>query len=181
MKAAAADSCGLGAGRLEAQFLYFFVVILAIEDVPLLAAFEDGALLVLDLLAGGLIDSLLLIQQFLENLAHFQAYRIAIFDKVDFVHFGERVADHVRYFIHFVAADSHYPPCLLVLNFPVYTRLRRWTKSARSIHGEWAGSRRSKLVRISFPWESLITSWRFSMRKEIGRPAYHSVGSGPSG
>src|SRR5207244_743933 len=146
MKGAAADSCGLGAGRLEAQFLYFFVVILAIEDVPLLAAFEDGALLegsqewdilyrkyyneeekkldvpllaafedgallVLDLLAGRLIDSLLLIQQFLENLAHFQAYRIAIFDKVDFVHFGERVADHVRYFIHFVAADSHYPPC----------------------------------------------------------------------
>ncbi len=67
MKGAAADSCGLGAGRLEAQFLYFFVVILAIEDVPLLAAFEDGALLVLDLLAGRLIDSLLLIQQFLEN------------------------------------------------------------------------------------------------------------------
>src|SRR5207253_3126829 len=71
MKGAAADSCGLGAGRLEAQFLYFFVVILAIEDVPLLAAFEDGALLVLDLLAGRLIDSLLLIQQFLETLANF--------------------------------------------------------------------------------------------------------------
>src|SRR5438094_10198644 len=128
MKGAAADSCGLGAGRLEAQFLYFFVVILAIEDVPLLAAFEDGALLVLDLLAGRLIDSLLLIQQFLENLAHFQAFRLAIFDKLDFVHFGERVAHHVRYFIHFVTADSHYPPCSLVLSFQGSTPLLSRTK-----------------------------------------------------
>src|SRR5438477_12315386 len=114
MKGAAADSCGLGAGRLEAQLLYFFVVILAIEDVPLLAAFEDGALLVLTLLAGALIDSLLLIHHFVENLAHFQAYRIAIFDIVDFVHFVERVADHVRYSIPVAAADSHYPPRRLV-------------------------------------------------------------------
>src|ERR1700756_3147459 len=126
MKGAAADS---GTWTLEAQFLYFLVVILAIEDVPFLAAFENGALLILDLLARRLIDSFLLIQQFLENLAHFQAYRIAIFDKVDFVHFGERVADHVRYFIHLVAADSHYPPCRLILNFPVYTRLQKRTKS----------------------------------------------------
>src|SRR5437763_11548490 len=101
MKGAAADSCGLGAGRLEAQFLYFFVVILAIEDVPLLGAFEDGALLVLDLLAGRLIDSLLLLQQFLENLAHLQAYRFVFFYKVNIVDFGERIDDNVWYFFLF--------------------------------------------------------------------------------
>src|SRR5271154_73150 len=48
--------------RSDTQLLHFFVVILAVEDVPLLAAFEDGAFLVLDLVAGALIDLFFLIQ-----------------------------------------------------------------------------------------------------------------------
>ena len=48
--------------KLHTQFLYFLVVILAVEDVPFLAAFENCALLVFDLVPRCLVDLLFLIQ-----------------------------------------------------------------------------------------------------------------------
>src|SRR5579864_5167806 len=90
-----------------AQFLHFLVVVFPIEDVPFLAAFENSALLALDFLAGGLIDSRFLVQEVFENFSHFQADGVAVFDEIDFVNSGERVGDHVRNLVGFVAADSH--------------------------------------------------------------------------
>src|SRR5947199_5446735 len=52
---------------LDPEFLDFLVVVLAVEDVPLLAAFEDRAFLAFDFLAGGLIDSCFLVQQVFED------------------------------------------------------------------------------------------------------------------
>ena len=43
--------------QLQPQLLYFFVVVLAVENIPLLAAFEDGSLLAFDLQAGETIQS----------------------------------------------------------------------------------------------------------------------------
>src|SRR5271155_4277545 len=92
---------------LDTQLLHFLVVILAIEDVPLLRAFEDGPLLALNLLAGSLVDSLFVIEQFLEDLAGFLADGVGVFGEIDFVHLFERVCDRSRQHIHFVAAEPH--------------------------------------------------------------------------
>jgi hypothetical protein len=56
-------------------------------------------------LSRGLVDFLFLIEQVLENLANFQAYRIAIFDEVDFAHLSQRIAHHMRDFVYFVPAE----------------------------------------------------------------------------
>src|ERR1700679_3614539 len=92
---------------LHSQLLPFFVVILTIENVPLLTAFEDGSLLILDLVPRRLIDLLFLVQYLFENLAHFQPDRVPVLDKVHIIHIGQRVRDHVRHLIYFVTAYSH--------------------------------------------------------------------------
>src|SRR5271163_1583663 len=91
----------------DSQLFHFFVVILAVEDVPLLGAFEDSALLAFDLQAGGLIDSLLVVEEVFENLAGFLANGVGVFDEVDLIHLFEGVGDGPRQHIHFVAAQSH--------------------------------------------------------------------------
>src|SRR5271155_2538322 len=93
--------------RSNPQLLHFLVVILAVEDVPLLRAFEDGALLALDLQPGGLVDPRLLIEQVFENLAGFLADGVGVFDKIDFVDLLESVGDSASQHVHFVAAQSH--------------------------------------------------------------------------
>src|SRR5271154_7069152 len=70
----------------DSQLFHFFVVVLSVEDVPLLRAFEDGAFLALDFLAGGNVDSFFLIEQLFEKLAGFLADGIRVFDELDFVH-----------------------------------------------------------------------------------------------
>src|SRR5579871_4277119 len=92
---------------LHAQFLHFLVVILPVEDVPLLRAFKNGAFLGLDLLAGGGIDSRFLHQQLLENLAGFLADGIGIFDELDLVHLLQDIRNGARQHVDFVAAQSH--------------------------------------------------------------------------
>ena len=89
---------------LYAELFHFLVVVLAVKDVPLLAAFEDGALLALDLQARGLVNSRLLVQQGFENLADFEANAVAVFDEIHFVEGGESVGDGVRQLIYFVVA-----------------------------------------------------------------------------
>ncbi len=92
---------------LHSQFFYFLVVILAVQNVPLLRALEDGALLALDLQPGGLIDSRFLVEQVFENLARLLPDGVRVFDEIDFVHGLERVGDGPRQHIHFIAAQSH--------------------------------------------------------------------------
>src|SRR5208283_4755516 len=82
-------------------------LVLAIEDRPLLRAFDDGALLALDLLTGGLVDARFLHQQFFENLAHLEPDGIPVLDEIDRGHVGHGVGDDVGQLIHFVTAQSH--------------------------------------------------------------------------
>src|ERR1700722_16970217 len=91
----------------DAQFFYFFVVILAVEDVPLLRAFENGAFLALDFLAGGNVDSFFLIEQFFEQFAGFLADGVGVFNEFHFVHGLEDIRDRAGQHVHFVAAEPH--------------------------------------------------------------------------
>src|SRR5205814_7695857 len=84
-------------------------------DVPLLAAFEDGALLAFDFLAGGLVDLLFVIKQVFQDFADLQTYRIAIFDEVDFAHLSQRIADHVRDLVNLVPAEPQWSSSASVL------------------------------------------------------------------
>ena len=93
--------------KLHTQFFYFLVVILAVEDVPFLAAFKNCTLLIFDLVPRRLVDFFFLIQQVFQNLANFQPESVSIFEKLNLAHLGESVGDHVRHFIHFVTANSH--------------------------------------------------------------------------
>src|SRR3984893_10352749 len=93
--------------RLHSQFLHFFVVILAVKNVPLLAALKNRALLVLYLLARGLVDFCFLVQQVFENLAHFKSYSVSVFDEIHCLHLRQRVRYHVRNLVDLVPTDSH--------------------------------------------------------------------------
>src|SRR5208337_701136 len=93
--------------HLHSQLLYFLVVILAVEDRPLLRALDDGAALAFDFLAGGLVDAGFLHEELFENLADFEADGVAVLDEVDFIQFGHRVGDGMGEFVDFVAAQSH--------------------------------------------------------------------------
>src|SRR5581483_4501155 len=93
--------------RLHAELLHFLVVILAVKDVPFLAAFQNGTFLAFDLLPCSLVDLFFLIEKVFENLAHLKANRIAVFDEIHFIGRGERVGNYVRNFVRFVAAHPH--------------------------------------------------------------------------
>src|SRR6266481_7152908 len=92
---------------LNTQLLHFLVVVFAVEDVPLLAAFQDGLLLVLDFLPRQLVDFRFLVEQTFQNLASLKPNRIAVFQQVDLGHFSECVADYVGELVHLVAAQPH--------------------------------------------------------------------------
>lgn len=56
------DGMSTGRGDLHAQFLDFFVVVFAVQDIPLLTALQNRALLVLDLVLRGLVYLFFVIQ-----------------------------------------------------------------------------------------------------------------------
>src|SRR5258708_32120303 len=91
--------------ELHPELLNFLVVILAIEDVPLLRAFEDGPFLALDFLAGGHIDLRFLHEQRFENLAGFLPDGIGIFDELNFIHLLQHVRNGAGQHVNFVAAE----------------------------------------------------------------------------
>ena len=91
---------------LEAELLDFLVVILTVEDVPLLRAFEDGAALVLDLQPGGLIDLRFLGQQFFQDSARLLANGVAVFEELDVLYGGESISYRVGQLVDFLAADA---------------------------------------------------------------------------
>src|SRR6185437_915308 len=95
------------AAVLHAELFHFFVVVLAVEDVPFLAAFKNGAFLAFNFLPRSFVDSLFLIQKVLKNFADFEANGISVFDKIYFIHGGERVGHHMRNLVSFIAVDPH--------------------------------------------------------------------------
>jgi hypothetical protein len=92
---------------LQTQLLYFFVVILAIENRPLLGALDDGAALAFDFLASGLVDAGFLQEKLFENLADFEADSVAVLDELDLIQVGYGVGNNMGEFVDFVAAQSH--------------------------------------------------------------------------
>src|ERR1022692_3957719 len=96
-----------GKGLLDAELFHFLVIVLAVEDVPLLRAFEDGAFLALDFLAGGDVDSFFLIKQIFEDFAGFLADGVGVLDKFDLVHLLEHVGNGPGQHVDFVAGQSH--------------------------------------------------------------------------
>ena len=92
---------------LEAQLLDFVVVVLAVENVPLLRAFEDDLALRGDLLAGGSVDFGLFEEELFEGFAGFLSNGVAVFEEVALGDLGEGVGDGVGEFIELVAGDSH--------------------------------------------------------------------------
>ena len=91
----------------DTELFDFLVVVLSVEDVPLLAAFGDDAALGLDLEAGGLVDARLLHEQIFERLAGFLADGIAVLEELALVGFGKHVGDYVGQLVQLVAGDSH--------------------------------------------------------------------------
>src|SRR5271169_4054251 len=91
----------------NAELFDFLVVVLAVEDVPLLAALGDDTALGLDLEAGGLVDARLLHEQIFERLAGFLADGVAVLKEFALVGFGEDVGDDVGQLVQLVAGDSH--------------------------------------------------------------------------
>src|SRR5579864_1275507 len=92
---------------LDAELLDFLVVVLAVEDVPLLRAFKDGPLLRIDLLASGYVDLGFLIEQLFQNLAGFLADGVGIFDKLNLVQLLQDVGNGAGQHVDLVAAESH--------------------------------------------------------------------------
>lgn len=108
---------------LEAEFFDFVVVVLAVEDVPFLGAFEDYLALGGDFLTGGGVDAGFFGEEFFEGFAGFLADGVAVFAEVDFGEFGEGVGDGVGELVELVAGDPHRTAlywatsfCLIFLN-----------------------------------------------------------------
>src|SRR5581483_1647025 len=95
---------------LDSELLDLVVVVLAVKDVPLLGAFEDGAPLAFDLLAGGGVNAGLLGQQLLQDFAHLQPGAVGVLDKFEFVvvlQFKQSVCNAAGKNVDLVAAESH--------------------------------------------------------------------------
>src|SRR5438270_7728587 len=91
----------------DAQLLDFLVVVLAIENVPLLGAFGDGAPLAFNLLPRRLVDLLFGGQQLFQDAPRFHTDGVRVFDKIHLVHRGQRVSHAVGQLVDFVTGESH--------------------------------------------------------------------------
>jgi len=91
------------ARELQPELFDFVVVVLAVEDVPLLRAFHDDLALGGDLLAGGGVDLGLFDEELFEGLAGLLPNGVAVFEEIALGDFGERVSYSVGEFVEFVA------------------------------------------------------------------------------
>jgi hypothetical protein len=85
----------------------FFVVILAIQDVPFGAAFGNRSLLIFDFHAGGFIDVFFLLKPFHDDVYDGETDRVAIFDEFHGVNRGEFLSDLMREEIYLFARQTH--------------------------------------------------------------------------
>src|SRR6516165_5990017 len=101
------ENLWLAATQLYPQLLDFLVVVLAVQDVPFLRAFQDGPALAFDLLPGGSVDLGFFGHQPFEDASGFEANSVAVFDEIHALHLGQRVGHGMRQLIDLLAADSH--------------------------------------------------------------------------
>src|SRR5262249_34958227 len=95
------------ARRLDTELAHFVVIVLPVEDVPLLRAFENDLALRGDLLPCRSVDHRFLSEQRLQRLARLLADRVAVFIETDLVDLGERIGHGVSQLVQLVAADPH--------------------------------------------------------------------------
>lgn len=88
----------------DAELFDFVVVILAVQNVPFLAAFYNRALLALDFLPCGLVNAFFVVEQLLQYFADLQPERIAVFHKFHFIHICKSVGNDMSGFIDLIAA-----------------------------------------------------------------------------
>src|SRR5260370_27394744 len=87
----------------------FILIIFFVQDVPLLAAFQDFLFLRSDSLAHFQFDFLFVFQCGRQNLHHLLANRVAVIDKFHFLAFYKHVRDLVRQPYDFFASEAHLP------------------------------------------------------------------------
>src|SRR5579871_2404588 len=92
---------------LNSQLLHFFVVVLAVEDVPFLRAFRDRPFLAFNFCARSHIDLGFCREQLFQNAARLHADRIRIFNELNVVERRQRVSHAVGKPVHLVARKSH--------------------------------------------------------------------------
>src|ERR1035438_8330751 len=92
---------------LDAELAYFVVVVFAVENLPLLRAFQDDLALVGDLEPGGGVDSGLVGQQGGERFARFLADGVAILKKPHLVNLGQGVSHGVGQLVQLVGTEPH--------------------------------------------------------------------------
>ena len=92
--------------RLDAELFDFVVVVLAVEDFPLLGALKDNLALVGDFEARGGVDFAFFDEEVFESLPRFLADGVAVLHESDGVDFSQRVGDGVGDLVELVAADS---------------------------------------------------------------------------
>src|SRR5436309_13447571 len=80
---------------LNSQLFNFFVVVLAVEDIPFLRAFRDGALLAFNFCARSYIDLGFCREQLFKDAARFHADGIRIFNELNIVKRRQRVSHAV--------------------------------------------------------------------------------------
>ena len=98
---------GSSPDELQAEFFYLVVVVLAIEDVPLLATLKDDFALRGDLQTGCSVDPHLLQQELFECLAGLLTDGIAVLQEVALADLGQGIGNGVGELIHLVAGDPH--------------------------------------------------------------------------
>src|SRR5438270_6949421 len=92
---------------LNSQLFNFFVVILAVEDVPFLRAFRDCPLLAFDFCPRSHIDLGFCHEQLFQNAARFHADGIGIFNELDVIQRRQPVSYAVGKPVYLFARKSH--------------------------------------------------------------------------
>src|SRR6266568_8216146 len=165
----------------DTQLTHFIVVVLAVENLPLLRAFENDLALRGDLESGSGVDSSLLCEERLKSLARLLADRVAIFIESHLVDIGQRVGNRMGQLVELVAADPHSTALYFLAN-SVFTFLNisaycapdlrisseyasRITRTSSLMRSSSASSSiRPSVTRASVPFKSLVVISLASMR-----------------
>src|SRR5882724_6744866 len=92
---------------LNPQLFNFFVIILAVKDVPFLRAFSNGPLLAFDFCARSHINLGFCCEQLFQNTPRFHANGIRILDELNVIQRSQRISHAVGKPVYLVARKSH--------------------------------------------------------------------------